>query len=387
MSRYETCLAGYVSWPGEREAPGAGSETRQKEITRQRPSAAALACVGLSLVLVIPPLAGGQPQPTEEQVKLAVNAEMVKAHLLVSQDLYAAGQKAAATHAAHPVEELWSLLQGPLNRAGSEFATGVGALLEKPGREINARVPVKQYQTTVRTVFAAMDEAVSRLVPAPVRDSLAFRARVLLELLEHAQAEYAESVKAGKVIKPDEYQDAYGMFHRAQFLYRSIAGQVRKKAPGVAKEIQGAFATLATGFATVMPPAAPLAAEKVRDEVREIAAELGKVAGVQAAADRGSAREEIRRVRSAIQEALTAFKQGQPARAEELVVQAYLDHFEKAEGPLEQKDKTLMKRLERLSRVDLRDKIKAKAPVAAVEQLIQTILASLEQAERLLEGS
>ncbi len=351
----------------------------------RRARAAVLACAGISLILVITPLAWSQPQPTEEQVKFAANAEMVKAHLLVSQELYARGQKASATHAAHPVQELWGLLREPLNRASADFASRIGALLETPGREVNAGVPVKQYQATANTVFAAMDEAVSRVVPTPIRGSLAFRAKVLLELLEHVQEEYAESVEAGKVVKPDEYQDAYGMFRRTQSFYRSIAGQIQKKAPNAAKEIDEAFATLAKGFAGVTPPAAPLAVEKVREEVREIVAELGKVAGVQVAT-RGGAVEEIRLTRTAIQQALEAYKGGQIARAEELVTGAYLDHFEKAEGPLEQKDKTLEKRLEQLIRNDLRSKIKAKAPVAEVEQLVRSILASLDQAEKLLEG-
>lgn len=341
----------------------------------------------LALALGGPP-AWGQPQATDEQVKFAVNAEMVKGHLLVSRELYGMGREAWATrHARHPVEELWSLLQGPLSRASNDLAKRIGALLEKPRHEIDARVPAKQYEATVRAVFAALDDAVARIVPSPARNSLPFRVRVVLEVLEHVEEEYAEGVKEGRVASIAEYQDAYGFFQRGRALYGPVAAEIRKKAPKAAQEIEGAFATLAKGFAGVTPPVTPLAVEKVREEVREITAELGKAAGVQAAAARGGALEEIRLVRSAIQEALTAFKQGQAARAQELVVQAYLDHFEKAEGPLEQKDRNLMKRLERLIRVDLRDKIKAKAPVAEVERLVQTILASLDQAERLLEGS
>lgn len=349
--------------------------------------AGVLAGVVLALALGGPPLAGGEPQATDEQVKFAVNAEMVKGHLLVSRELYGMGREAwAARHARHPVEELWSLLQGPLSRVSSDLAKRIGALLEKPRHEIAARVPAKQYEATVRAVFAALDDAVARIVPSPARNSLPFRVRVVLEVLEHVEEEYAEGMKEGRVASIAEYQDAYGFFQRGRALYGPVAAEIRKKAPKAAQEIEEAFATLAKGFSGVTPPVTPLATEKVREEVREITAELGKASGVGVAA-RGGALEEIRLVRSAIQEALTAFKQGQAARAQELVVQAYLDHFEKAEGPLEQKDRNLMQRLERLIRVDLRDKIKAKAPVAEVERLVQTILVSLDQAERLLEGS
>lgn len=346
-----------------------------------------LACASLSLILLAPCLAWGQPQPTEEQVKFAANAEMVKGHLLSSRELYATGQEAlAAIHAAHPVQELWSLLRGPLNRASPDLASRLDALLEKPGREVDARAPKEQYRATVDAVFAAMDEAVSKVVPASARSSPAFRVRVLLELIQRVQEEYEEGVKEGKVTQVVEYQDAYGFFRRVQALYRPIAGQVRAKAPKAAEEVEEALATLAKGFAQVMPPAAPLPVERVEAEVWEIVAELGKATGA-VIASREGALEEIGLVRTQIQEALAVFKEGQPARAEELVAQAYLDHFEKAEGPLEQKDKNLMKRLEQLIRVELRNKIKTKAPVADVEQLVRSIMTSLDQAERLLGGS
>jgi hypothetical protein len=342
--------------------------------------------VALALTLGLPLLAWGQSQATEEQVKFAANVEMVKGHLLSRRELYAMGQEASpAIHAAHPVQELWSLLRGPLNRASIDLASRIGALLEKPGREIDARVPAKQYRATVDAVFATMDDAVSRVVPASIRESLAFRARVLLELLQHVEEEYAEGVTGGRVAESVEYQDAYGFFRRAQALYRPVAARVRTNVPEAAKKIERALATLAKGFTRVVPPATPLSAEKVQKEVREIVAELGKVAGVPVAI-RGGAVEEIRSTRTAIQQAFEAYKGSQVAKAEELVTGAYLDHFEKAEGPLEQKDKNLEKRLEQLIRNDLRGKIKAKAPVAEVEQLVRTILASLDQAEKLLEA-
>lgn len=355
-------------------------------LIRQHTLTAALTWVGPALALVIASPAWSQPQPTDEQVKFAANAEMVKGHLLSSRELYAMRQEAlAAIHAAHPVQELWNLLRGPLNRATPDLATRVGVLLEKPGRKVDARVPTEQYRATVDAVFAAMDEAVSKVVPAPVRSSLAFRARVILELIQRVEEEYAEGVKGGKVVEAVEYQDAYGFFHRAQALYRPIASQVRARAPKAAKEIDGALATLAKGFARVTPPPTSLAVEKVQEQTREIVTELGKATGVQVAA-RGGAVEEIGSVRTGIQQALDAYKGGQVARAEELVTAAYLDHFEKAEGPLEQRDMALMKKLEQLIRVELRGKIKGKAPVGEVEQLVRTILASLDQAEKLLEG-
>lgn len=346
-----------------------------------------LAAAGLALALVLS--AGttwGQAEPTGEQVKVAANAEKVKGHLQASQELYARGQKkAAATHAGHPVEELWSLLEGPLGRASSDLAARVKGLLEKPGQQIKAGVQARQYQATVQDVSAALDDAVSRVVPAPVRESLAFRAGVIHELLEGVEEEYGEAVKRGKIVETVEYQDAYGFFQRARALYQPIAGQVKKTAPGAAREVEGALATLAKAFAGVMPPARPLATAKVEEEVHEIVAELGKAAGVRLAAGKGPV-EEIGLVRSGIEQALGAYRAGERQKAEELVTAAYLDHFEKAEDPLARTDEKLMRQIERLIRIELRDRIKARASLSDVEQLARTIFTSLDQAERELQG-
>ncbi len=347
---------------------------------------ATLACAGVALVLVAAPAARGETQPAEEQVKFAVNVEMVKGHLLASQALYAMGHKGpASAHAGHPLEELWSMLRGPLDRAGGELASRIGTLLEKPVQEIQAGVPREQYRATVRSISSALDEAAARVVPADVRSSLIFRARVLGGLLEHVEEEYAEAVKGGRVVETIEYQDAYGFFQRARALYRPVAEQLRKAAPEAAGEIGVAMAKLAKGFAGVIPPKSPLAVDTVEAEIGEITAELGKAAGVRVAAETDAV-EEIGRVRSGIEQALEAYRSGQAGQAGELVTAAYLDHFEKVEGPLARRDESLMHQLEQLIRIDLREKIKAKAPAADVEQLARAILSSLDRAERLLKG-
>jgi hypothetical protein len=235
-----------------------------------------------SLVLFGPALCWGQPQPADEQVKFAADVEKAKGHLLASRELYARGERAfAAIHAAHPVQELWSLLRGPLSRASTDLASRVGAILEKPGQEIDAKVPTRRYEDTVKQVSALLDEAVRRVVPAEVRQSPILRAKVILALMEAVEEEYEEGFKEGRIAQVVEYQDAYGFFRRGQVLYRDFASQIQSKAPEAAKNIDGALATLAKGFGGVMPPATPVAMETVKKSVEQITTELAKAAGVQ----------------------------------------------------------------------------------------------------------
>jgi hypothetical protein len=344
--------------------------------------------VGVAFTLLL----GGSPArpqspATDDQVKFAANAEMMKGHLLASRELYAKKQEAwAAVHAAHPVQELWSQLRGPLEAANAEAAAKLGALLERPGKELDGKIPETQYQATVAEVSRSLDDAVGRVVPAPVRDTLAFKARVVIALIQHVPEEYGEAVEKGKVAQAIEYQDAYAFFQRARALYAPIAAEVRSKSAKAGKEIDHGLSTLGKALAQVMPPARPMPVAKVEEESREIAGELAKVAGAQLAAQ-GGVDDEVRATRTGLQQAREAYKGGQHARAEELVTAAYLDHFEKVEGPLAKRDKALNERLERLIRTDLRGKIKGKAPLPDVEQLIETITGGLDQAERLLSGS
>ncbi|MFN3477390.1 MAG: hypothetical protein ACK4Z6_07580 [Candidatus Methylomirabilales bacterium] len=243
----------------------------RKRSIRQCALVGLLASVGLALIPTSPPLSWGQPRWTDEQAEFATNVEKMKGHLLVSRELYAIGQAAyAAIHAAHPVQELWPLLRGPLTQASSELAGRVGALLEKPVREIDAGAPAKRYEDTVKQLVAVLDEAVRRMVPDEILRNLAFRGKVLQKLIEDAEEEYEEGVKEGKIAQIVEYQDAYGFFHRAKTLFQEMAGRLQGKDPKAAKEIESTLAIPAKGFASVMPPATPLPEEKMKEALLKI---------------------------------------------------------------------------------------------------------------------
>ena len=93
---------------------------------------------------------------------------------------------------------------------------------------------------------------------------------------------------------------------------------------------------------------------------------------------------EIGAVRDGLDEALSTYKSGDQQAADQLVGDAYLEHFELVEGPLEAKDEELTETLEDAIREELRDKITAGAPEAEIAGLITEIKADLEKAESAL---
>lgn len=109
--------------------------------------------------------------------------------------------------------------------------------------------------------------------------------------------------------------------------------------------------------------------------------------GEEASVTPAQAIDEIAEVRAGLDQALDAYQDGDAAVAEEAASEAYLQHFELVEGPLEEVDEELNEELEVLIRETLRDAISAGDPVAEVEALVEEANAGLDDAQQALKGS
>ena len=90
--------------------------------------------------------------------------------------------------------------------------------------------------------------------------------------------------------------------------------------------------------------------------------------------------DEIVATSKGLDDALVAYKAGDKAKAEQLVGDAYEDHFELVEGPLGKADMAFMEGLEDLIRADARNAMKDGKPVADVEALVTKAKADLATA-------
>jgi predicted lipid-binding transport protein (Tim44 family) len=94
---------------------------------------------------------------------------------------------------------------------------------------------------------------------------------------------------------------------------------------------------------------------------------------------------EIDTIKSTLDDALTKYEDGDAKAAEQLVGDAYLEHYEELEHPLEEADKELMEDLEHTLSTEIRAKLKAGAPAAEVKQLIVATKADLDRAKAALQ--
>jgi hypothetical protein len=99
------------------------------------------------------------------------------------------------------------------------------------------------------------------------------------------------------------------------------------------------------------------------------------------------AAQEIDQIETLLDDALGQYRDGDAEAAEETVGDAYLEHFEKVEGPLGDEDHEFMEELEHRISTEIRDEMKDDAPVAEVEQLIGQTKQDLAKAQAMLQGS
>jgi high-affinity iron transporter len=113
--------------------------------------------------------------------------------------------------------------------------------------------------------------------------------------------------------------------------------------------------------------------------------QTGQPAAAETEGTPAQARAEIAEVRTALDKAVAALKDGDAKQAEELVSEGYLQHFEKVEGPLKKVDAELNEKLEDTIREELRAKITSGGSAAEIEKMVTSIKADLATAEQKLQ--
>ena len=108
------------------------------------------------------------------------------------------------------------------------------------------------------------------------------------------------------------------------------------------------------------------------------ATEEGEITAEEAAA-------EIDEIKRMLDEGLAQYQDGDTEAADTTVGDAYLEHFEKVEHPLEEQDHELMEDLEHRISTEIRDEMKEGASADEVAALIEETKADLDTAKAKLQ--
>jgi hypothetical protein len=117
-------------------------------------------------------------------------------------------------------------------------------------------------------------------------------------------------------------------------------------------------------------PAAATATEEGEEE--------GEITAEEAAA-------EIDEIKRMLDEGLAQYQDGDTKAADTTVGDAYLEHFEKVEHPLEEQDHELMEDLEHRISTEIRDEMKEGASADEVAALVEQTKADLDTAKAKLQ--
>jgi DNA repair exonuclease SbcCD ATPase subunit len=94
---------------------------------------------------------------------------------------------------------------------------------------------------------------------------------------------------------------------------------------------------------------------------------------------------EIDEIKSLLDQAVMQYRSGDKTAADTTVGDAYLEHFEKVEHPLEERDHDFMEDLEHRISTEIREEMKNDTPVDEVAALVEETKADLDTAKAKLQ--
>ncbi|MFB6081404.1 MAG: hypothetical protein ABEJ67_01150 [Halanaeroarchaeum sp.] len=310
---------------------------------------------------------------TSEDVQFARTMEEMRAHLSVSLQYARANETAdAAEHAAHPVEEYWSVVSTDIRRANESLASDLhDTLLAAPDHARNDTA--QEYATFLQTeLYPLMERATTAVVG---ETDATFSAKVTVGLLERATAEYHEGVAPnGSVVDQEEYADASAFATRAEAVYAdSVRGTLDEHARSELDELFERLQDL------VNRSVAPDEVERIVDS---IGSELAEYTGIEY--ESSASVEAIERIESDLHEAVEAYENGNVDEAQSVVRQTYLSNFEGVEGTLIEKNPGLVGELEAAFNEELPGLMERGASVERVREKVEQMETKLSTAADIL---
>jgi hypothetical protein len=316
-----------------------------------------------------------------EAVTLGATLWQARGHQLVALDLLAAGDEAAAIHAAHPIEEVLASVEGEVEEHGGDPASlraAFEAFLDAVETGGDAEAAAEQSRT-------AIEEAEAAVAGDP--EDPAYRGSVVAALLSTAAHEYEESLGNGQVTETVEYQDGYGFVRAAQELYEDIAPAVEEASAEEAEEIEEAFSTLEAAFPDPQPPSSPATVEDVERAAGLVGHELEETVGAQPV-ESADPEEVFDRIETLLGQILAEYEEGEAEEAAELAAEAYLENYEVVEADVIRLAPEVNEELEPLLGAELRARIQEGVSAEELERMIDRARELLAQArEAVLEES
>ncbi len=311
--------------------------------------------------------------PSEnEHVEFAANVEFIKGHLTKAVENKQAGNNSLAiAHSGHPIEEVYTLIEGELAEHNETLNTDLKTSLSQLANQV-VELSATDFQSQVAEINTMLDEAVDSVIGQSEQSDPKFNAQVVIALMETAEHEYEEAVSEGKIVEMIEYQDSTAFIERAELIFSSIKAELPAHE---AEEIEVFFGQLNSlteskaGF------------EEVETVIGGIVHEFEEAVGLDGEEGKLGGWEYIARINELLDQVVTEYGAGNTLKAKALAVEAYLENYEHIEKDIKEDDPALMLKIEEDMRVELAQMIDQQAPSSEVTSHVQAIKADLEVAK------
>jgi uncharacterized protein (DUF697 family) len=333
--------------------------------------------------------------PNSTLVDFASNIEQIRGHLdqaVVNKE--SGNDTLTVAHSLHPIEEVYSSIEGLLARQNSTLNQTLSLALQELSSGA-ANSTASQFKNQTSAVDMLLNDAVRAImiiIPSQELGNTAFNASVVARLLSIAGHEYQEAVANGIIREVVEYQDAQAFIHRAQTISDATFGSVINQT--MANEIEQVNEYFGILNNTVINKGDPA---EVETTINGTVHELEEITGMptsellgQKVAGGGVLQQDdpvaiIDNVKSMLNQLLSAYQSQNYEEAESIAIEAYLENYEFVEAPIAQHDQQLMEETEVMLREELRQLINDRVPVEQLQEHIASINANLDRAVNLLE--
>ena len=322
------------------------------------------------------------------------NIEQIRGHLEQAISNKQAGNNILVlAHTLHPIEEIYSSIEGQLSNANSTLNQTLSSNLNQLS-QMASNSTVGRFNTQAQIVNGLLNQTIEKVIPTETRNNnnTAFNLMVIADLLSIAGSEYKEAVENGTIKELVEYQDAQGFVSRARSVFEQSSSLLSsslkpQELSDKIQKIKESFYDLNNAIQNKSNP------EVVNTSIRAIIDETSGTIGISkevlgAGSQAGvEPIKVIAEIRNILNQTIQEYRQQNYNEAKTLAISAYLDNFEYIENLLGEKDKSLMQNIEVMLREQLRQMIQNKVSSEELQQHIDKINSNLDQAEKLLSSS
>jgi high-affinity iron transporter len=331
------------------------------------------------------------PLPSDEDsLIIMVNLERIRNQILLAEKSLALGDiDMAFAHSYIPHSVIFPSIKDQLNAINSQSRSQLESLLTDLPINIRTGGNVQQQSdllTNLRSIERLLDNISNQTIGQHLLSNRSFIANTIVYLLRDVEQSYSLSnatTTLNQQFSKVDYENAQGLLNISKSNYEKIADSLDERRR---QEIDSFFAQLENSIGQKK------SVDEISQIVNAIERDLAEYLSI-GASSRGvppttsEHSEYFTTIRNLMSDVVGEVKQnGDYRQADKAAMTAYLDNYEYLEAPIERLNATLMEEIEIDMREELRDMLKAKQSIAAIENFVDDILVKLSTAEQLLNS-